>query len=312
MKKLKMTTEQFIKEAKKIHGDKYDYSKSEYNGSKIKTCIICPKHGEFWQIPYLHLKGCGCTECYNQEKRGKKRQHDKKWFIEQSRQIHGDKYDYSKVEYKTISTKVCIICPEHGEFWQTPALHIWSKNGCSKCGGTNKSSNKEFIEKAKKIHGDKYDYSKVEYNGNKTKVCIVCPIHGEFWQKPNGHLDGNGCPKCKSSHLERELRLFLEKEKIDYEEQKTFDWLKYKSKQYLDFYLPEYNIAIECQGEQHFQKSGWGKGDNGKKVVERDLNKRKLCSKHGITTLFYSNLGIDYPYKVYENKEELLKEIKNC
>ena len=104
----------------------------------------------------------------------------------------------------------------------------------------------------------------------------------------------------------------VEKEKIDYEEQKTFDWLKYKSKQYLDFYLPEYNIAIECQGEQHFQKSGWGKGDNGKKVIERDLNKHKLCLKHGITTLFYSNLGIDYPYKVYENKEELLKEIKNA
>jgi len=306
----RITNEEFIENAKKVHGDKYDYSKTVFEKKHKKVCIICKEHGEFWQTPEVHLKGSGCKECYNEHKCGKSRQHNTNWFIKKAKEIHGDKYDYSKVEYKTIFTKVCIICPKHGEFWQTPASHIWSKNGCDKCSGTYKSTTEDFINKSKKIHGNRYDYSKVEYVNNKTKVCIICPEHGEFWQKPNCHLSGRGCPKCKSSHLERELRLFLEKEKIGYEEQKTFDWLKYKSKQYLDFYLPEYNIAIECQGEQHFQKSGWGKGDNGKKVIERDLNKHKLCLKHGITTLFYSNLGIDYPYKVYENKEELLKEIK--
>lgn len=241
MPRKKKTTKQFIEEAKKVHGNKYDYSKVKYNGNHNKISIICPIHGEFKQAPYAHLMGLGCNFC--------------------SKPVH---------------------------------------------------DTKSFIEESKKIHGDKYDYSKSEYVNSTTKILIICPAHGEFKQLPYTHIRGCGCQKCKSSHLEREFRLFLEKEKIDYEEQKTFDWLKYKSKQYLDFYLPEYNIAIECQGEQHFQKSGWGKGDNGKKVIERDLNKHKLCLKHGITTLFYSNLGIDYPYKVYENKKELLKEIKNA
>ena len=308
----KKTTKQFIEEARRVHGDKYDYSKVEYKGCKIKVCIICPKHGEFWQTPHIHLKGGGCLECYNENGRGKKRQHDNEWFINKAKEIHGNKYDYSKVEYKTIFTKVCIICPIHGEFWQTPASHIWAKNGCNKCGGTAKLTKDEFVEKARRVHGDKYDYSKVEYTGNnKTKVCIICPTHGEFWQKPNCHLNGNGCPKCKSSHLERILRVFFEKENIEFEEQKTFSWLKLKQLQYLDFFLPKYNIAIECQGEQHFKKSGWGKGDNGEKVIKRDLNKKKLCEKHGIEILYYSKLGIEYPYKVFENEKELLLEIKN-
>lgn len=131
--------------------------------------------------------------------------------------------------------------------------------------GKLRMTTEEFLKKAKEIHGNKYDYSKVEYTGNKFKVCIICPEHGEFWQKPNDHLSGRGCPKCKSSHLERETRILLEKNQIKYEEQKTFEWLKLKKQQYLDFYLPQYSIAIECQGEQHFQKSGWGKGNTEKK-----------------------------------------------
>ena len=312
MGKLRMTTQEFIEKAKQVHCNKYNYSKSEYKGSKTRVCIICPEHGEFWQTPEIHLNGSGCRECYNKYKRGKSRQHDINWFVKKATEIHGNKYDYSKVEYKTIFTKVCIICPIHGEFWQTPALHIWAKNGCDKCSGTYRLSKEEFINKAKKIHGNKYDYSKVEYKSNKTKVCIICPIHGEFWQAPNYHLLGNGCPKCKSSHLEREIRMFLEGNNIEYEEQKTFEWLKLKKQQYLDFYLPKYKTAIECQGEQHFQKSGWGKGNKGKVVIERDLNKQKLCKEHDINIVYYSNLKIEYPYKVYEDKEKLLKEIKNA
>lgn len=312
MGKLRLTTEDFIEKAKSIHGDKYDYSKSEYKGSKTKLCIICPVHGEFWQTPEVHLGGSGCLNCYNENKRGKSRQHNNDWFIKEARKIHGDKYDYSKVEYKTIFTKVCIICPIHGEFWQTPANHIWDKNGCDKCGGTAKLTTENFIKKARYIHGNKYDYSNVECKGsNKTKVRIICPVHGEFHQRPNDHLNGRGCPKCKSSHLEREIRLLLEDNNIEYEEQKTFNWLKLKKQQFLDFYIPQCHIGIECQGAQHFQKSGWGKGKNGEKVIERDINKQKLCEEHGIKILYFSNLGIDYPYIVYENKEKLLNEMKN-
>lgn len=125
-------------------------------------------------------------------------------FIKKAQKVHGDKYDYSKVDYKTNKDKVCIICPEHGEYIQRPDMHIYGQ-GCPRCKTDKLSSNKEtFVEKARKIHGEnKYDYSKVEYINAKTKVCIVCPIHGEFWQTPNVHLGGKGCPKCKCEGRKR-------------------------------------------------------------------------------------------------------------
>ena len=118
-------------------------------------------------------------------------------FIARAKVIHGDKYDYSKVEYVNSYTKVCIICPEHGEFWATPHCHLDGK-GCPKCAvyKRGKLTTEEFIRRAKEVHGDKYDYSKVEYTHQATKVCIICPEHGEFWQKPAHHMNGNGCPKC--------------------------------------------------------------------------------------------------------------------
>ena len=116
-------------------------------------------------------------------------------WIQKAKKVHGDKYDYSKVKYYNAHTKVCIICPIHGEFWQTPASHLMG-NACPKCGGKTKLNTDKFIHRAKEIHGDKYDYSKVEYINATTKVCIICPIHGEFWQTPAKHLSGKGCKKC--------------------------------------------------------------------------------------------------------------------
>ena len=135
-----------------------------------------------------------------------------KSFIEKAKQIHGDKYDYSKVEYVNSHTKVCIICPKHGEFWQTPNNHTHKTNpkGCPSCNGTKKLTTKEFIEKAKKIHGNKYDYSKVEYINNLTKVCIICPKHGQFWQTPNKHLTGCNCPFCSHQSFKDTKKSFIE------------------------------------------------------------------------------------------------------
>ena len=120
-------------------------------------------------------------------------------FIEKAKIIHGDKYDYSKVEYVNSMVKVCIICPIHGEFFVKPNDHIHKKCGCVKCSGRYLSNKEAFVEKARLIYGDKYDYSKVNYINNKTKVCIICPIHGEFWQRPNDHLNSSGCPICNSN-----------------------------------------------------------------------------------------------------------------
>lgn len=121
-------------------------------------------------------------------------------FIKKAIGIHGEKYDYSKVEYKSAREKVCIICPIHGEFWQAPSNHL-SGNRCPKCAADLRASNKrltteEFIRRAKEIHGDIYDYSKVEYKGYLEKVCIVCPEHGEFWQRPGNHLQERLSSMC--------------------------------------------------------------------------------------------------------------------
>ena len=138
----------------------------------------------------------------------------KEEFIQKGKEIHNNKYDYSKVIYKNTTTKVCIICPEHGEFWQTPHDHL--KNaGCPKCGNIKKSNGRKlttekFIEKAKNIHGYKYDYSKVKYINTSSKVCIICPEHGEFWQTPNAHLSGQSCPKCGNKKISDKKKKTLE------------------------------------------------------------------------------------------------------
>jgi len=293
-----LTTEQFIEKAQKVHGNKYDYSKVEYERSNKKISIICPKHGDFWQTPASHLSGIGCPYCANNARKTTEQ------FIEKAKKIHGDKYDYSKVEYVNSQTKVCIICPIHGEFWQKPAIHLQGK-GCQICGGNIKLSTDEFIKRAQEIHGNIYDYSKVEYNGMETKVCIICPKHGEFWQTPHNHLK-YGCFKCKNSKLEKEVREILEKNNIKYEEQKTFDWLKYKQNMYLDFYLPEYNTAIECQGEQHFTSYRFEKDDERLKIRQtRDKVKNFLCQNvYGIKILYYAKIN-----DLINNEEKLINEI---
>lgn len=118
-------------------------------------------------------------------------------FIEDAKKIHGDRYDYSKIEYVNNKTKVCIICPIHGEFWQAPQNHVTKKQGCPSCGSHNFVDTNIFIEKIRQIHGDRYNYSKVEYVDYKTKVTITCPAHGDFMQTPSLLMKGYGCPKCK-------------------------------------------------------------------------------------------------------------------
>ena len=198
----------FINKAKKVHGDKFDYSKVNYVNSQTKVCIICPEHGEFWQTPAEHVRGKSCPLCAN-IKRGSKKRLTIEEFINKAKKVHGNKYDYSKVEYKNASTKVCIICPEHGEFMQIPMAHI-NGEGCPKCAGKMLKT-EDIIKKFKQVHGDKYDYSKVQYKRMDEKVCIICPEHGEFWQTPSKHILRNqGCPKCaktlngKLSRLTRE------------------------------------------------------------------------------------------------------------
>lgn len=294
----KLTTDEFIDRAKKVHGDKYDYSNVNYIDAKTPVCIICRKHGDFWQKPFNHLSGKGCPQCKN-EKTAQRCRKNTEQFINKAVGVHGDKYDYSKVEYIDAHTKVCIMCPVHGEFWQTPNNHL-SGYGCKKCAMDNLEANKPrgaewFIQLARKTHGNKYDYSKVYYVNCKEKVCIICPKHGEFWQTPDNHIRGTECPMCRESKLEREVMSVLNEHGIDFVYDKTKKWLNGKR---LDFYLPKYNVAIECQGIQHFKPTDFG--GRGSKHAEElftetkksDKFKKEKCKENGVKLLYYSNIDV--------------------
>ena len=311
----KLTTEEFIRRAREVHGDKYDYSKVEYVNSQTKVCIICPKHGPFWQIPNTHLGGSGCAKCYN-ERRGRKKIKSTEEFIREAREVHGDKYDYSKVEYSDIGKEVCIICPKHGKFWQSSYSHL-NGSGCAKCyyeriNSIRGKGTEEFIREAREVHGDKYDYSKVEYVNTNTKVCIICPKHGPFWQTPNSHLQGSGCQMCAQSKIETNVLVRLCKENIKNIYQYRSEWL---GKQSIDFFLEDKNIAIECQGLQHYKAIDFfGGEENFHKQQERDIAKKKLCEENGIKLYYYSDVGETefLGEKVYNNLDDLINEIKKC
>ena len=202
-------TNEFINKAKKVHGDLYDYSKVNYIKAIQKVIIICKTHGEYLQQPSNHLQGNGCTECSILNRNNESR-YTSEIFINKAQEVHGDKYDYSKVKYVDSKTKITIICKEHGEYLQAPNKHL-QKQGCNKCGGHCKSNNEEFIMKAKQIHGDKYDYSKVNYVNNQTKVIITCKDHGDYLQVPNSHLQGCGCIKCIGANNKYTTNEFIQK-----------------------------------------------------------------------------------------------------
>jgi hypothetical protein len=188
-----LTTEQFIERAMAVHGTRYDYSSVNYSHNKSNVKIICKDHGVFLQNYYIHLKGAGCPSCS-----GNKPLNTKK-FIDRSRLMHGDRFGYSLVDYVNNETKVKIICEHHGVFLQAPRDHLIGKF-CPKCRYDAKKSNtEEFIDRSRLTHGDRYDYSLVDYVDHRSKVKITCKDHGTFLQAPNSHLNGCGCPYCAES-----------------------------------------------------------------------------------------------------------------
>ena len=282
--------EEFIKRAKEIHGNKYDYSKVNYTKVTDKVCIICPEHGEFWQEARQHYRGQGCPKCGVNCRTEKKRDTNES-FIKKARKVHGNKYDYSKVNYIDTKTKVCIICPEHGEFYLKPGSHINNKNGCPKCGkiklsNSLKLTTEEFIKRAKEIHGNKYDYSKVKYNSQKDKVCIICPEHGEFWQNPYTHYNGQGCPKCgiikrsktQSKSTEKFIKQAIEVHGNKYDYSKT------------NYINSHHLVSIICPEHGEFWQnptyhlSGCG------------------CQKCGMITSHYEDSLFDYIKSIYKGK----------
>lgn len=292
----KLTTEEFIKRAKEIHGDKYDYSLIDYKNSQTKVKIICPIHGIFEQKPANHLDNCGCQKC---------NKHDSltvEEFIEKANKVHNNKYDYSLVNYINNKTKIKIICPIHGVFEQFPTHHL-QKAGCKKCSKVYKPSTEEFIDMANRIHYNKYDYSKTFYKSAHSKIKIICLKHGEFEQTPSDHLKGNGCPLCRESKGEEKIATFFKNNKISYERNKKFDNLKDKKRLSYDFYLQKYNLLIEFNGRQHYETSAFSH-HNLKLQKHHDWLKRKYAKNNGFNLLIIPYWDFDNINTILNNQFE--------
>ena len=220
-----MTQDEFIRRAKAIHGDKYDYSCTKYVNMRTKILVRCPIHGIFEQDPVEHLRGQGCRECGIA-----KRRKPVEKFIEQAREVHGDKYDYSKVKIINNHTPVIIICPEHGEFLQAPSNHLKGQ-GCPHCYGYIKFTTEQFIQRAEAIHGKgTFDYSMVDYKGYAYNIKLKCNTCGRIFTILAGNiLLGYGCIECSYNNMRLGKEEWVKRAKEVHGERYDYSRVKYKS-----------------------------------------------------------------------------------
>lgn len=281
-----LTTEQFIEKARKVHDDLYSYSDVNYAGARTKVLITCSEHGNFSQEPNSHLNGNGCPVCAWENMHLTQEE-----FIDKAVLIHDDKFKYDKVSYYDTSTAVTITCDVHGDFTQLPNTHL-SGAGCYRCGRDGlKFTKEQFIEKARSVHRDRYDYSKLEYVNIKTKLLITCPEHGDFLQKAATHLRGSGCFKCNASKGELAVEYILINENIKHIREYTLPEIVNRYR--YDFYLPEYRALIEFHGIQHYESVEWFGGEEVFDYTRRnDEIKRQLASeaKYVLIELNYKQL----------------------
>jgi len=280
----KLSTEEFVQKAKLIHGERYEYSKVVYQTAHNKVIIACKVHGDFEQKANGHLTGKGCLKCSGKE------QLDTDSFVKKAIIIHGNKYDYSLVDYRNITTKIQIICNVHGSFFQLPSNHL-NGSSCPDCSSKKKHTTKSFIEKSKKIHGSRYDYSLVDYKNKQTKVKIICNIHGIFEQTPNNHFNSIiGCEKCKldstQSKSVSDIENILIFNRIKFIKEYRFENCRNTYSLPFDFFIEELNLCIEYDGIQHFKPvEHWGGEEGYNKTHINDKIKNEYCADNHINLL---------------------------
>ncbi|MFW5847784.1 MAG: hypothetical protein ACOCVF_02580 [bacterium] len=284
----RVTFDIFLEKAKKIHGDKYNYIKPKLFKIRDKIGIICPQHGTFYQRGDAHLSGQGCGKCANSIV------YDQDEYLKLAYEKHGNKYDYSLINYKNIKIKIKIICPEHGLFEQTPDNHLY--HGCPNCAIENvaqkriNNSANLFIKKLKEVHGNQYDYSQCTYIKSDVKLRIICKKHGVFYMKFHEHLRGRGCPIC-GNIISKEENLIKEWIENDLK----IKTIKHKINGFeIDIFLPDYNLGIEYNGLY------WH--SNKFKDKNYHLNKTELCEKNNIQLLHIFE-------DEWINKKEIIKSI---
>lgn len=314
------TTESMREELLAKYGNKYDFSQSEYHGSEKKVKVICPKHGVFYRLYSTLMRGTSCPKCafvFDYDN----------WRDECIR-IRNGEFSYPEQERpRTLADKIIVHCNKCGHEWTTRLeVHAIMKCGCPKCKRASSLFNSavcksseiaswrgDFIARAKERYGDRFDYSCVWYKNNKTRVHILCREHLRWFSvSPDTHLRGaGGCPDCVQSVGESLVRHTLEQMGIKFIQQYFIPNENPELKRHhlvLDFYLPDMNVVIEYNGEQHYNdvkhftlKEGYSFEDQ----VLRDETVRKYCFEHGLTL-------IEVPYtKIDCIADFLRKKLKN-
>jgi hypothetical protein len=281
--------DEFVKRARSRHGDRYQYLPTIYKGVRENTLIVCPVHGEFEQDAGNHLSGNGCPKC------GKEKSVDLQKmafddFVRLARIRHGDKYEYLQTIYDGSHKKTQIVCPAHGVFEQVARSHIVG-NGCPKCGRIARNDKHRlgadrFIGRAREKHGDKYNYSRIEYIDAHTNVIIICPDHGEFPQEPNAHLKGQGCPSCRYKGEAAVGTILLHLfQKVARQAPIRVHCRVYK----FDFQIQDFEplVYVEYHGQQHYKPVDFlGKGDEWAaqqfaRTQRHDQIKADWCKRNG-------------------------------
>jgi very-short-patch-repair endonuclease/ribosomal protein L44E len=317
-KKLKYTTNQIIDKAIVVHGNTYIYEHFIYNGTNIKSIITCSIHGNFQQRPVDHINNRqGCPICAGNIK------YTKSDFIIKARLIHKEKYDYSKVEYKTNKIKIEIFCNACNMFfWQTPHMHLQGQ-GCIKCSGSKKYTTQEFVEKSIKIHGNKYNYSKIEYVNAHTKIKIFCnKCMKYFFQNPSEHLNGQSCPFCIGKYKTKEEIIFQFQQIHGIEK---FDYSK------VEYVSAKTKVIIRCKKckkdfkqtpNNHLNGNGcfYCKCSNGEEKIRNKLKDNNISTKEqikfntckNIKSLIFDFYLIDYNILIEYDGKQHFEPVSFC
>ena len=266
------TTQEFIEEAKKVWGDKYDYSLVDYKGALKKVKILCD--GVILeQVAVSHLQGLSPEKILTKDN-----------FLRKAKKVFGDKYDYSQMRYKDGHTSI-MIGYKGVYYYQKPTDHLSGRCPEKRVLAVRKTL-RQFINESNSVHDFKYNYDKSEYLSNQTKLIITCPKHGDFKQRPLSHLQGNGCPSCGESRGEKEISKFLEKYNITFSRQHKFPDCRNIFELPFDFYLPSFRIAIEFDGKQHYEPSEFfGGAEAYERLIKNDKIKNDYCEDNFINLI---------------------------
>ena len=289
----KKDQEEYIKKAKSIHGERYDYSLVNYVNNKTKIKIFCKRCNEwFEQRADVHLKSCG-HKCYKKEILSKEQTLTTEEFIKKVEEKFPNKFGFDKTNYINTKTKTLFFCKNCKEYFEQKPAKILLGYGCNKCSlqrsiQNRKLSKEEFLKRCSNIHSNEYNYDLVNFNKTSDKINIKCnKCENYFFQSVASHLSGSGCPYCAKSKGEKELKKFLEEKGIAFIQNKTFDDLKDDRLLSYDFYIEEKNLLIEYNGIQHYSYNNYFYKNlhDWHRQLHHDWLKRKYATKNNINLL---------------------------